>query len=226
MAWTPEEAKSELTLAYLQDMSKRFPSKEIMTKEGKSTGNFRTSLMRLDYHDLFEARANTEEPGSTPKFSATLLGLPWDDMAAIKTAVKSLVAEKWGEDPPEALKLPVRRQRDKKEKPGYLHDGLFIAPKAGIKSPPEILDRKTGALLTDQSAIYKGCWVLAVVRPYAYGVTPEERKKTKGGFGVTLQLKNIIKVCDDLPLAAGSVKGSDAFADLLEGQDTDYSGLM
>lgn len=224
MTWTPEEAKSELTLAYLQDMSKRFPAKEIVTKEGKSTGNFRTSLMRLDYHDLFEAKAGEE--GGTPKFSATLLGLPWDDMAAVKTAVKDLVTEKWGEDPPEALKLPLRRQRDKKEKPGYLHDGLYISPKSGVKSPPEILDRKTGALLTDQSAIYKGCWVLAVVRPYAYGVTPEDRKKTKGGFGVTLQLKNIIKVCDDLPLAAGSVKGSDAFADLLEGEDTNYDDLM
>ena len=221
MTWTPELAKSELTYPYLEDLLKRFPAQEIL-KDGKSTGNFRTSIGRLIYYDLFKP-GKMEDSDSAEKFSATIAFLPEDECKALKIGATAKAKEFFNDKIPANMRIPFRKQAEK-DKPGFLTEGLFINASSKADRKPELIDRKNGQPITNESDLYRGCWVMATVRPYAYD--------QRGNKGVSFGLVNVIKICDDLPLAAGSIRASDAYADLLgdvsspKDDDTDYGDLM
>jgi hypothetical protein len=178
----------------------------------------------LIYYDLFKPGKMEGSPND-PKFSATLAFLPADDCAALKAAARAKAKEKWGDKVPANIRWPFRKQSEK-EKPGFLSDGLFISPSSKMDRKPELVEVKGGRTvpITDESTLYRGCWAMATVRPYAYD--------NSGNKGVGFGLVNLVKICDDLPLASGSIKAADSFADLAEdvsisaGEDTDYSELM
>lgn len=232
MTWDPELAKSDIDEKYLRGLTEQFPVKIIPGKDDKSDTLYRLPIARLDYYDLFKPGSNKDDPSSTPKFGATLLFPPWEELKPFRKAVLDLAKSVWGEDLPEDLKFPVRRQRDKKDKPGYLPDGFFLNAKSNADRKPELLDRKTGQPLVNETDLFRGCWVMPAVTLYAFGKTPEERKKTRGSRGISVQLRSIIKVCEDRVLVGGGgPKAKDVFADLLEsdsslGDDTDYGDLI
>ena len=222
MTWTPELAKSELTYAYLEDLLKRFPAQEIL-KDGKSTGNYRTSIGRLIYYDLFKP-GKMEDSESEAKFSATIAFLPDDECKALKIGAGAKAKEFFGDKIPANMRKPFRQQSEK-DKPGFLAEGVYINATSKADRKPELIDRKNGQPITNESDLYRGCWVMATVRPYAYD--------QRGNKGVSFGLVNVIKIRDDLPLAAGSIRASDAYADLLgdtsssSGEDdTNYDDLM
>jgi hypothetical protein len=225
MAWTKEAAKSDLEYSYLADLYKQFPSKEIL-KDGKATGNFRTSVGRLIYYDLFRPNRPKDEPNQELKFSATLAFLPEDDVKALKAAAMAVAKEKWGDKVSSLnIRWPFRKQAEK-DKPGFLAEGVYINATAKQDRKPEVVNRATGFKpIENEADLYRGCWGMMTVRPYAYD--------QKGNKGVSFGLVNFVKICDDLPLAAGSIRASDAYADMMGDTssasadgDTDYSGLM
>ena len=233
MTWDPETAKSDLSEKYLRGLTEQFPVKVIPPKDDKSDPVYRLPIARLGYYDLFKPGSNKDDPSSTPKYGATLIFPPWEELKPLRKAIQDLAKSVWGEDLPEDLKLPVRRQRDKKDKPGYLPDGFFLNAKANADRKPELLDRKTQEPITDESDLFSGCWVMPAVTLYAFGKTAEERKKTRGARGISIQLRSVIKICEDRVLTGGGgPKAKDVFSDVFDAgpvsseDDTDYGDLM
>lgn len=82
--------------------------------------------------------------------------------------------------------------------------GHYINLKSPPDSPPTLVDWTTGAMLAVPPeevtrVFYSGCWVVAVVAPYAW--LPSSA--TKGGKGVAFGFSGLYKIADDESLGGG-----------------------
>jgi len=152
-----------------------------------------TPECRLSYPALFEPR----KPGDMQagKFTATLL-FPKENDAAIKLlrdAVKTIVADKWGQKVPKTLHLPIL-DGDDEEQESY-HGNWFVRVWTKIK-PAVYFIGEHGAYekATEPRMFYPGCWVRASVTPFAW--------VNMGKQGVTFGLNSVLFVRDDDPFVS------------------------
>jgi hypothetical protein len=171
-----------------------------------------TPKARLRYSDLFKARA--QEAGQAEKFSLVLLFSPeaqaTPEYAALRAEAQRVAIEKFGDalkDPTWASKFrsPFRKAEEKvKLIEGKMtrvlgfEDGWTFASASSPKEHAPGVVQHTAAgtqRVIDENDIYNGCWVLATLTPFAYD--------TKGNYGVSLGLNNVMKVADDTPFPSG-----------------------
>lgn len=153
-----------------------------------------TPRFRASYPNLFTAKLN--ELNGKEEFSVVALFDNTSDLKDLRRIVDEAITEKWP-DPkkrPGNLRLPFRDQGErakdvdgKKVLPaGYKAGHVFITLKSN--KAPAILDQSGKTRITDESAIYPGCYLRASVRAAAYD--------TKGNKGVSIYLGNIQKMAD------------------------------
>lgn len=154
-----------------------------------------TPRFRASYPNLFTAKLN--ELNGKEEYSVVALFDDTSDLKELHRIVAEAIAEKWGTDKkkhPANLRLPFRdqgtRAKDvdgKKVLPaGYKEGHVFVTLKSN--KAPAILDQSGKTRITDESAIYPGCYLRASVRAAAYDM--------KGNKGVSIYLGNIQKMAD------------------------------
>ena len=181
---------------------------------------FTTPEGRASFPCVFVAKAM--QPGQEPKFSLTLL-MPKNDAEVKKflteasVEIQRLVAERWP-DPatrPQAFKQAVK-DGDKAvfesgENTGRLKadkypemKGAWILSANGTRKPT-VIDR-SGNQILDESKVYAGCWVRAMVHFYAY---------SNVNVGVGCSLDHVLFVRDDESFGGTGAKAEDGFAAFL-----------
>ena len=166
-----------------------------------------TGELTLSYPHLFEAYAN--QPGQTPKFSATLL-IPKSDTttrakidAAIQAAVQQGLSKNWNGVKPPIIAVPI-------------HDGDGVRPSDGSpfpaeckghwvmtassKNQPQVVDAALNPIMS-QSEIYAGVKARVSLNFYAYNFN--------GRKGIGCGLNNVQKIRDGEPLTSFSNAADD-----------------
>lgn len=175
-------------------------------------GNIRTGPVRLSFPHLFTPQKNDE---GKEKFSATFLFPLGTDMALLKKAATEAVLEKWPKAADMTLHSPFRDQREKQQWEGYEPGAVFITC-TGDRRPLTVDAR--GAAIVDETALYPGCWVLGLMRPFTF-----DRGVKKG---VSFGLQGLIKLADDKDLGGGGVDLGAAIQGIAVDQSTDLSGAF
>jgi hypothetical protein len=179
-----------------------------------------TPYFRVSWPNVFKPKKNTLN--NKDEYSLTALFPKGADLSQIQAAMKSVCAEKWGNDPtkwPKNLRNPLKDQAtltlkekgtdqpliDKKTGKPILQAGceegaMFINLKS--EQRPGLVDSQVQPIL-DQADFYPGCWARASLSVFAYDQA--------GNKGVSFGLMNIQKVKEDEPLA-GRTKPEQDFA--------------
>lgn len=164
----------------------------------KQKATLHTPLARLSYPALFEARGIAGDPTSVPKFGTSLI---FDEVSKkdpmFQTLMGKMIAtvEEIGKNDPRLSKRNGWRKpfRDGGEgeyatRAGYGPGTVFIRATSERVIP--CVDRRLQPI-TDAEVLYPGCYVRAILMPYAYG-----GEKTKGNYGVSFGLRGIQFVQD------------------------------
>jgi len=119
--------------------------------------------VRISFPNIFQASAFSE--GQTKKFSATFI---MDDdhpqMAELNSAVEKIAKDKWDKKIPSSLKLPLRNG-DEKDLDGF-GEGTFFFNASNTKRPT-LVDKDRSPLIEDDGKPYAGCYVNAIIKPWA-----------------------------------------------------------
>lgn len=202
------------------------------------TGAMRTPLARLSYPALLRPRSNRLRPNDPPQYGSTLIfnvpeimNGPESDkkaLAALLEAAQRLMKERF---PKETWNGPFMDQttgchspwldgnlpkyRDK----GGLGEGTrFIRTSSNRQIP--CVGRNPKEVITDEGALYPGCYVYAMVAPFAY----DPRKiRPEAVYGVGFGLRGIQFVKDG-PRLDDSIDASEAF-DALDGDTVEGDGM-
>ncbi len=181
-------------------------------------GNIRTGLARLSFPVLYEDQRRKCKllPGQTEaKFSATFVFPPGANLTLLQGAATTAATEKWPDAAKRQLRSPFRKQDEKLQFEGYQEGGLFITC-AGERAPL-VVDQK-GAIIANERDVYPGCWVLGIIRPFAY-----DQQVNKG---VSFGLQGVIKIADDQELGGGGVDLAAAIGGIDIDQDVNPAGLF
>mgnify|MGYP003608462415 CR=1 FL=1 len=168
-----------------------------------------TGRVRLSYVHLLKPRAS-QQPGSTPKYSVTLL-IPKSDVAtkqridaAIQAAIHEAIQSKWGGVRPPQPPIPI-------------HDGDSIRANGEAFSPeckghwvmtasseqrPQIVDLNLIDII-NPTEIYSGMYAHVSINFFGYF--------SNGKRGIGCGLGNVQKVADGEPLAGGMRSAADDF---------------
>ena len=171
----------------------------------------------LSYVYLSKPYDNPDRPEGRPRYSATLL-IPKTNTQA-KAAVESAMREayeegvqkKWNGARPQMAHALIY------DGDGVKTDGTPFGPEcagcwvmtASNTRKPNILDVKTGGVITDPAELYSGMYADVIVSFYAYA---------NGSRGVACNFECAVKTRDGEPLSGGVVSAATArglFADLL-----------
>jgi hypothetical protein len=160
----------------------------------------------LSYPHLFTPQA--AEDGGTPKYSCALVFPEGTDLSALKQAVVSVLADKFGEKKAAELiqkkqiRLPFRDGAEKNYPEGSVFINVRGAQAPGVVST--IPDPNTGRpmSITDEEEIYPGCIVRASISAFYYD--------TSGNKGVSFGLNNVQKIRDGKRLDS-RVRAEDEF---------------
>lgn len=150
----------------------------------KKNTQLMTPEFRVSFPAVFTPRAAVE--GQEKKYSITMLFDKKTDLTALKQAVASVLAEKYGPDKakwPKGLRLPFR-DGSEKDYSGY-ENVIFASATSKIK--PGVVDQNVQPII-EPSEFYGGCYARATVNAYAYDVS--------GNKGVALGLRNVQKLRD------------------------------
>ena len=134
------------------------------------------------------------QPGDKEYYSLIMIFPAGSDLSALVASAKGAMQDKWP-DPvtrPEGLQTPFRKGTEKSEVNGFPPDSVFITAKT--KLLPGMVDRNN-KVITDPSVFYSGCWVRAVISPFAY--------ETGKNRGVSFWLSTLQFVRDDTRLGGG-----------------------
>lgn len=154
-------------------------------------GNFKSTVARLSYANLFVAKAyqgasNGPNDKSEPRFGVTLLLPKGDNAAALVAGLKEVIRAEYGEkctigEPSSGAKPSVQVDYVKDGKParanlawplvdqgstlsdGYEGGSFYIAAYSYEKVA--VVDSKCTPI-TDQNKVYSGCYAFATIRPY------------------------------------------------------------
>lgn len=169
--------------------------------------SLKTPRARLSFPSLFKMRQMDED--STPRYECQLIFAAADAnsarIQALKEACAKVAAEKWGQKRPANLRSPFRKCEEKPDLKGYEEPGSIFVTTSTHRRPHCLLP---GGGAAGEDDLYAGCYVVALVSPYAY--------ENKGNRGVALGLDAIYKVADGEELSGGGVSiqsAKDAFAD-------------
>lgn len=187
-----------------------------MAKQKPKAVNIMTPEFRASFVNVFRPGKPVQE-GQEPKYSIVALFAPGLDLGkpaygtliSLKQAVLDAVTEKWGpnkEDWPSGLRLPFRKQGEKKYD-GYVEDGIYIT--ATSKQKPGLVDASNIDII-DEHEFYSGCYARATVRAFAYDKA--------GNRGVAFGLQNVQKLRDGDPLS-GRMKAQDEFEPVVTDDD-------
>lgn len=189
---------------------KKKKSKKNVLKCGKvlEGGKFKTSKAVLSFPKLFKPEAFNE---GKPKFKCSLI---WDDDEVDLTLLKKVgkkAVKDWGKKVPKNFIYPWR-DGEEREQTGYGEGKTFM--NVSSEFPVLVID-KNGDKITDESEIYAGCIVRAIVAPFVY----EKPKK-----GLSFALLAVQKLADGDPL--GTMANADDFGDddLSEFEDDEDDG--
>ena len=167
----------------------------------------RTGLVRLSYEHLWEPVAVND--GDDKKYSASFI-IPKSDKKtnkmiedAIEAALETGVSSKWGVKRPKNLKLPLRDGDEERDDAAY-ENSMFVNANCTTKYRPFIVDREKRPI-TDEDAVYSGCYGLAVINFYAFD--------SNGNRGVACGLSGFMKVRDGEPMST-RISADEAFADV------------
>ncbi len=170
-----------------------------------------TPKFRVSFPHVFEPVENLQKK---KKYSVVMLFPKGTDLSSLKTLMKAVAKEKWGDKIPEGLRLPFRNGNDKAYE-GY-KDTIFATASAIQK--PGVVDEQVKPIIS-QEEFYAGCYARATITAYAYDVT--------GNKGVAFGLQNIQKINDGDSLS-GKGKPEDDFGAIGESSadDTDNKELF
>ena len=119
--------------------------------------------VRISFPNIFTASAFAE--GQTKKFSATFI---MDDdhpqMDMLKEAIEQVAVAKWDKKIPSSLKRPLR-DGEEKDLDGFGEGTVFF--NASNTKRPVLKDKDLSALVEDDGKPYAGCYVNAIVKPWA-----------------------------------------------------------
>ena len=169
------------------------------------------SNIRISFPNIFNASAFAE--GQTKKFSATFI---MDDdhpqMEMLKEAIEKTAVAKWDKKIPSSLKRPLR-DGEEKDLDGFGEGTIFF--NASNTKRPVLKDKDLSALVEDDGKPYAGCYVNAIVKPWAQD----------NGFGkrINFSLEGIQFVRDGDAFGGGGSTADAEDFDALEEDDTVFS---
>lgn len=154
-------------------------------KAGDQPSQFVTCPVRLSFAFL----DTPKDRNGKPSYEACLIVPSEADLTVPKQMFMNAASAKFGSTwASMGLKTPVKDQAKLAGK----YAGFENAPGAkyfqcGSKFQPAVFDRSKNALPVDQ--VYSGCWVIALLRTYAYD--------SQGNKGVGFGLVSLQKLADD-----------------------------
>ena len=161
-----------------------------------------TPAFRMSFPQLLEPKSIK---GSEPKYSVACLFPEGEELKKIQKSVAAVIKDKWGDNPPKKLKLPIHDQEDKEEYDGYEAGNLFMTISSKYK-PEVIMPNK--APLVDEEEVYPGRWARASVHVYAWD--------NEFGKGVSIGLNNLQLLAND-----DNLSGRRAAAEEFDAVDVD-----
>src|SRR6185312_5399430 len=102
------------------------------------------------------------------------------------------------------VKLPFLDQGDMLKYDGYTEGGRYIIATSKTNKPVVVDVRQQ--IVTEESKVYPGVWVICTVRPFWYDVGVNK--------GVSFGLQSLMIVADDESLGGGSENIAEAFANV------------
>ncbi|MBR1625616.1 MAG: DUF2815 family protein [Bacteroidales bacterium] len=173
-----------------------------------------TPTFRASFVNVFEPRQN-EQSGKL-EYSVKMIFDKDADLTGLKEIIKEAIRNKWGNNPPKNLKMPLRNGNES-DLDKYPEDAdKVIANAKSVAYPPGLIDAKTKQEILDPKEFYSGCYARASLVAYAYDNVSK---------GVAFGLQNLLKIRDGEPLVNRASAESD-FAGIIDsvqnevGEDT------
>ena len=164
----------------------------------------------LAFPTFFEARSAV--PGQDPRFSTLLV---FDEAAQKTTEFKKLqdaitdaIKEKWGNNPPKGLRLPIRDAEEKSDYAGFTEGKVFIS--VWSKQRPGVVDNMGNEILAKDD-VWAGQLARVSCRPFAYD--------TSGNKGVGIMLEHVQILKKDMPRTDGRKTASQVFGKVEDLED-------
>ena len=167
--------------------------------------------VRISFPNIFNASAFAE--GQTKKYSATfIMDEDHPQMEMLKEAIEKTAVAKWDKKIPSSLKRPLR-DGEEKDLDGFGEGTVFF--NASNTKRPVLKDKDLSALVEDDGKPYAGCYVNAIVKPWAQD----------NGFGkrINFSLEGIQFVRDGDAFGGGGSTADAEDFDALEEDDTVFS---
>jgi len=158
-----------------------------------------TPECRLSYPYLF--RTKTDKKGNE-KYQAEIVFPPGCDLTPLRDAISAAIDEKWGNKPPNTLRLPLRKGDDNRE---YGEDHMFCGCNSTNKPGILVIEGGQKVACTEPMDVYPGCYGRVDLKASAYDF--------EGNKGVKFFLNNFLKTRDGDRLD-GFRSADDAFADV------------
>jgi len=169
-----------------------------------------TPEFRAAFVHVFKPQAGID--GGAPKHSVVMLFPKTADLSGLKALAQKTAIEFFGgaDKIPADFKSPFRDGNTKPELEGY-KDMIFVTASSNAdKFPaPGVVDANKQPIL-DQSQVYSGCYMRAVVTCFGYN--------RAGNKGVSFGLNHVQKIRDGEPFS-GRGKAEDAFDDSYKGTE-------
>ena len=181
------------------------------------SSNFTTGKVRLSYANIFHPAA-AEKPGKKAKYKCMLIIQKSDShtVDGIKKLINAHIeaAKKTnGGKLPNGFKKGLRDGDLEREDDENLKDCYFL--NCSTTRAPGIVD-KNGFPITDETAVYSGCYVRANINVYSFNVKEDGVNSQGVGFG----LNHIQFWSNGEPLGGGAgVSTADAFATPIEDEE-------
>ena len=122
------------------------------------------------------------------------------DLSELKAIIKEAITDKWGNNPPRGLKLPLK-DGNNNDTSKYPEDkDKYVANAKTIIAPPGVVNSQVQPIM-DPNEVYSGCYMRATLTAYAYD--------KGGGKGVSFGLQNLMKVKDGEPLSSRATAEND-----------------
>ena len=187
------------------------------------SGNILLCPTRGSFLNLFE-RSRPIPPATEGSYGGNLIFPTCADLSVLEQAVVDVLKEKCPDalsaDPKKRVKVksPFKDQGDMLKYDGYVEGGKFISA-TSKKNRPTLVDARQ-QIVTDETLVYPGVWVVCTVRPFWYD---------KGvNKGVSFGLQSVMLVADDKNLGGGG--GGNISADFagvnIDAGDVDTTGLF
>ena len=179
-------------------------------------GNLVTPAFRMAWCHLVKPKKNDKDED---RWSVTALFPKDTDLDLLKNAAKAAGVAKWGEDQkkwPPKLKTPFHEQGTNTYTNDEGEEVLYAGYEVGAyyvnfssKYAPEIMNQSDKSEIIDESEVYSGCWGKVSFEAYAY-------EHPKGGKGIALGLRNVLKTKDDTPFGKVRISAKEEFESFVE----------